>query len=185
LIWRPSAVEEMQLEVFAVNGLLSPKVVAHWRAPPVEHEEPQPEAGKIVSFLAFHERDLRYSAHPFLLGLLNEWELELQHLNSNGVLHIAGFITLFESFLRRDPHANLFRAFFHGQGLIVKRDPELTPVGGFGLQKRPCPLGDYAVYTPANSNRGWHKEWFYIRNPAEMPFQAFMGERPVKKNSWT
>jgi hypothetical protein len=32
--------------------------VAHWKAPPAEHEEPQPEAGEIVSFLALHERGL-------------------------------------------------------------------------------------------------------------------------------
>jgi hypothetical protein len=40
-----------------------------------------PEPSEIVSFLAFHERALGYPAHPFLLGLLNEWEVELQHLN--------------------------------------------------------------------------------------------------------
>jgi hypothetical protein len=67
-----------------------------------------PEPSEIVSFLAFHERALGYPAHPFLLGLLNEWEVELQHLNQNGVLHIAGFVTLYEGFVGIDPHANLF-----------------------------------------------------------------------------
>jgi hypothetical protein len=65
-------VEEAQLEDIAVKGLLPPRVVAHWRAPPAKHEEPQPEAGKIVSFLVFHERGLGYTAHPFPLELLNE-----------------------------------------------------------------------------------------------------------------
>jgi hypothetical protein len=82
--------------------------VAHKRAPPEEHEEPHPEADEIVSFLAFHKRGLRYLAHPFLLGLLNKWELELQHLNPNGVLHIASFVMLCEGFLRIDPNVNLF-----------------------------------------------------------------------------
>jgi hypothetical protein len=50
-------VEEAQLEDFKANKLLPPKV-AHWKAPPAEHEEPQPEAGEIVSFLALHERGL-------------------------------------------------------------------------------------------------------------------------------
>jgi hypothetical protein len=50
----------------------------------VEHEELQPEAGEIMSFLAFHECGLGYPVHLFLLGLLNEWEVELQHLNLNG-----------------------------------------------------------------------------------------------------
>jgi hypothetical protein len=41
---------------FTEKGLLPPKAVAHWRAPPAEHEEPQPEAYEIMSFLVFHKR---------------------------------------------------------------------------------------------------------------------------------
>jgi hypothetical protein len=114
---------------------------------PAEHEEPQREANEIVSFLKFHEHGLGYPAHPFLLWLLNEWEVELQHLNLNGVLHIAGFIMLYESFLGIDPHTNLLRAFFYNRALSVKGDPELVPVGGFGLQKRARWSGDYPAYT--------------------------------------
>jgi hypothetical protein len=180
-IWRPLTVEEMYLEDFVVKGLFLPKVVAHWRAPPVEHEELQPEADEIVSFIAFHEHSLWYPAHPVLLSLLNEWELELQHLNPNEVLHNAGFVMLYECFLKIDPHANLFRAFFHGRGLTVKGDQELAPVGGFGLQKKPRPSGDYPAYTPADSNRGWHEEWFYIRNLAETPFSAFTGAPSLRR----
>jgi hypothetical protein len=51
-------------------------MVAHWRAPPVEHDEAQPELGKIVSFLLFHVCSLGYSAHPFLLGMLNKWDVD-------------------------------------------------------------------------------------------------------------
>jgi hypothetical protein len=79
--------------------------------------------------------------------------LELQRLNLNGVLHIAGFVTLYNGFLGIDPHLNLFRAFFHAQGLSVKGDLELTP-GGFGLQKKPRKLGDYLAYTLVDSNWG-------------------------------
>ena len=60
---------------------------------------PCPWVGKVVSFLAFHERGLGYPAHWFLRGLLNELGLELQHLNPTGVLHIASFITVCEAFL--------------------------------------------------------------------------------------
>jgi hypothetical protein len=41
------------------------------------------------------------------------------------------------------------------------------------------------VYTPADSNQGWHEEWFYIRNPAGNLFPLFMGVCPVRKESWT
>ena len=45
--------------------------------------------------------------------------------------------------------------------------------------------GLYPAYLPYNSNRGWHGEWFYIRNPAEAPFPEFTGGRPEKQKSWS
>ena len=66
----------------------------------------------MVSFLTFHERGLGYPTHWFLRGLLNEWGLELQHLNLTGVLHITGFITICEAFLGMEPHADFFRWLF-------------------------------------------------------------------------
>lgn len=44
----------------------------------------------------------------FLRGLLNDWGLELQHLNPNGVLHIVGFVTICEAFVGMEPHDDLF-----------------------------------------------------------------------------
>jgi hypothetical protein len=127
------------------KGLLPSKELAHWRPPPVGHEEPRPGADEIVSF----------PAHLFRLGLLNEWGLELQHLNPNGVLHIAGFVTLCEGFLEIDLHAYMFRAFFYERGLSVKWDEELASVGGFAMQKRGGQSGELPAYTLAESNWGW------------------------------
>ena len=45
--------------------------------------------------------------------------------------------------------------------------------------------GSYPAYSLCDSNRGWHGEWFYIRNPVEAPFPAFTGGRPVKQKSWS
>jgi hypothetical protein len=67
--------------------------------------------------------------------------------------------------------------------LAVKGGPELALVRGFGLKKKPRQLRDYPAYTPADLNRGWHEEWFYIRNPEQLRFPAFMGARPMKKKS--
>ena len=52
--------------------------------------------------------------HWFLCGLLNEWGLELQHLNPMGVLHIAGFVTVYEAILGMEPHVDFFRRLFSG-----------------------------------------------------------------------
>ncbi|RLM69727.1 orf3 [Panicum miliaceum] len=173
--WHQSNVIESLLEDSAAKGFLPPKEVARWRAPPPEHEEPHPEPHEVVSFLAFHERGLGYLAHRFLRGLLHEWRLELQHLNLNGVLHIAGFDNLCEAFLGIEPHI-----------LSAKGETSsATPVGGFGLQRRPRHDDVYPEYTPAKSNKGWHGDWFYIRNPPEASFPEFHGGRPMRDLSWT
>ena len=36
----------------------------------------------------------------------------LQHLNLTEVLHVAGFITVYEAFLGMEPHVDLFRWIF-------------------------------------------------------------------------
>ena len=129
---RLATVRELVLKAFVVKGFLPPNEVAHWRAPRRE-DFPQPWASEVVYFFAFHERRLGYPAHWFLCGLLNEWGLELQHLNPTRVLHIAGFITVCEAFLRMEPHMDFFRWIFSGQALSEGKSLRITPVGGFAL----------------------------------------------------
>ena len=50
-----------------------------------------------------------------------------------GVLHIAGFVTVYEAFLRMELHADFFRWLFFGRALTVGNPPEVAPVGGFAL----------------------------------------------------
>ena len=123
---------ESMLKACAVKVFLPPKEVAHLRAPGRE-EFPQPRPDEVVSFLAFHEHGLGYPTHWFLCGLLNEWGLELQHLNPMGVLHIAVFITVCEAFLKMEPHGDFFHRLFSKQALSVGNPPEVVPVGGFAL----------------------------------------------------
>ena len=99
------------------------------------------------------------------------------------MLHIAGFVTVCEAFLGMEPHMDFFGRLFSGRTLTAGSLVETAPVGGFALQRK-LSMGDsYPVYTPCDSNRGWHREWFYIRNPAEAPFLAFTGGRPEKQKS--
>ena len=42
----------------------------------------------------------------------------------------------------------------------------------------------YPADSPCDSNRGWHGEWFYIRNPVEVPFLMFTRERLERRESW-
>ena len=71
--------------------------------------------------------------HWFLRGLLNEWGLELQHLNSTGVLHIVGFVTIYKAFLGMESHTDFFWWLFSEQTLPVGSPPKAAPVGGFVL----------------------------------------------------
>ena len=64
--------DEEVLAAFAEKGLLPSKEVAHWRAPMPGEVVQQPQADKVVSFLASHECRLGYPVHWFLRGLLNE-----------------------------------------------------------------------------------------------------------------
>jgi len=171
--WRPSNVDEEVLAAFAKKGLLPSKEVAHWRAPTLGEVVPQPRANKVISLLAFHERGLGYPMHWFLCGLLNEWGLELQHLNPTRVLHITDFITVCEAFLEMEPHVDLFRWIFSGWALSEWKLPRIALVGRFTLLKQPKPSVPYPAYLPSDSNQGWHDEWFFIRNPAEVPFPTF------------
>ena len=117
-------------------------------------------------------------------GLLNEWGLELQHLNPTRVLHVAGFVTICEAFLEMEPHVDFFRRIFIKRALSEGKLPRTSLVGGFTLQKKPSVSSSYPAYTPYDSNRGWHGEWFYIRNPAEAPFLPFTGRRLERQESW-
>ena len=69
----------------------------------------------------------------FLRGLLNEWGLELQHLNPTRVLHVLGFIAIYEAFLGMEPHMDLFRWIFTGRALSEGKPPRTLPVEGFAL----------------------------------------------------
>jgi len=46
--------------------------------------------------------------HRFLRGLLNEWGLELQHLNPTGLLHVAGIMTIYKAFLGMESLVDFF-----------------------------------------------------------------------------
>jgi hypothetical protein len=44
---------------------------------------------------------------------LQFYSLELHHLTPLGILHIAGFVTLYRAYMGVEPHFNLWNYFFH------------------------------------------------------------------------
>ena len=79
---------------------------------PREVDVPSPSDGYVVSFMHFHERGFATPAHKFLWGLLHYYQIELHHLNPNGIQHMAAFVALCEGFLGISPHFDLWWYFF-------------------------------------------------------------------------
>ena len=77
-----------------------------------EEDMPLPPDGYVVSFAHFHEHWFATPAHRFLWGLLQYYKIKVQHLNPNGIQHMAVFVALCEGFLGIIPHFDLWRYFF-------------------------------------------------------------------------
>ena len=110
--WCHSDITFQRMEGLIHCGLLRTRTsVEEWLLPGSE-DSPSPSDGYVVSFAHFHERGLMTPAHKFLQGLLHFYKIELQHLNPNGIQHMAAFIALCEGFLGISPHFDLWRYFF-------------------------------------------------------------------------
>ena len=93
-LWGRSSITSRCLEGLVRHGLLRPLfAVQEWLLPGDEHEPALPE-GYVVSFAIFHEQGFAVPAHRFLWGLLDYYEVELQHLTPNVVQHMATFVAL-------------------------------------------------------------------------------------------
>jgi hypothetical protein len=97
------------------------KLVKHGFMAVAEHEAcrlledpmfPAPVEGYMVSFVSFYKRGFDTPLHRFLHSLLRYYGLELHHLTSLGVLHIAAFMTLCEAYLRIDPELDFWKYVF-------------------------------------------------------------------------
>ena len=109
------------MEGLVKRGLLHGRTdAAEWLVPDRE-DAPAPPDGYVVSFTSFHERGLAVPPHLFSQGLLHHYQIELQHLNPNGIQHIAAFIAMCEGYLGIEPYFKLWRYFF-SISLIKKKE---------------------------------------------------------------
>ena len=94
------------------RGLLHARTLAEEWLLPDNEDSLSPPNGYVVLFTHFHEHGLTTPAHKLLWGLLHFYKIELQHLNPNGIQHMAAFGALCEGFLGISPHFDLWRYFF-------------------------------------------------------------------------
>ena len=92
--WCRSNISPQFLEGLVYHGLLHslPATEEWWL--PGDEDEPLPPEGYVVSFAQFHERGFTIPAHKFLRGLLDYYQVELQHLTPNRIQHMEAFIAL-------------------------------------------------------------------------------------------
>ena len=119
--WYHSDIIHTRMEDLIKRGLLRGRTKAvEWLVPGRE-EAPAPPNVYNVSFAPFHEHELTIPPHPFFRGLLHHYQIELQHLNPNGIQHIMAFIALCERYLGIEPHFKLWRYFF-SVSLLTKKE---------------------------------------------------------------
>jgi hypothetical protein len=68
-----------------------------------------------VECAAFYERGFGVPSHRFLHSLLQFYDLELYHLTSSRILHMAAFVTLYDAYMGIESHFDLWNYFFLAQ----------------------------------------------------------------------
>jgi hypothetical protein len=104
--WVPSDFTQKDLEKAQDDGLVSDDDQVTF---PSTERIPKPSSGFRVMFFAFLLHGLSLPAHEFLRGLLFMYGVQLHQLTPNSILHIACFITLYESILGIEPHFLLWK----------------------------------------------------------------------------
>ena len=92
--WYRSNITHACIEGLIKHSLLHKRTDAMERLVPAHEDVLMPPDGYLISFTPFHERRFAIPPHPFFWGLLHHYQTELQHLNPNGILHIAAFIAM-------------------------------------------------------------------------------------------
>jgi hypothetical protein len=105
--WVRSSVTERRLEELVHDGLLRPSTSRgqpERRVPPMNHREPAPPEGYVVSFVTFHERGLRMPLSRFMRAILHYYGVELHHLTPNSVSQVAIITAVCEGYLGMEPN---------------------------------------------------------------------------------
>jgi hypothetical protein len=121
------------LQELADQGLIQEKGLTDWKVPG-EHQVPNLNPGEIVLFLSFIHAGLCLPASPFLHRFLNYFEISLNHLTPNGVLHLSIFVHFCEAFFGILPSITLFHYLFHLK--LHPRSDNTSILGGCGIQFR-------------------------------------------------
>jgi hypothetical protein len=110
-LWPIPTTTEDQLRELVSDGLIQEKDFANWKILG-QHRVPTPGPGEIILFIFFVRASLCLPASPFLHHFLHYFDISLNHLTMNAILHLLVSVHLCEAFLGIIPSISLFRFFF-------------------------------------------------------------------------
>lgn len=88
---------------------------------------------------------------------------------------MVAFVALCEEFLGIEPHFELLRYFFT-VNLQKKREKGMSDLsmlmGCASVHLRNNQAGEYMTLKLSSSNKGWHRQWFYLKNDAAAPSRS-------------
>jgi hypothetical protein len=141
--WSRSSATQERLEELIEEGLLRPitsTVAPEWITLEKGVDVPNPLAGYVLSFMAFHERGLGISASRFLRALPSWYEVELHNFNPNSIVQAAIFAAVCEGYLGIPPHWNLWLHLFKAEHFTKATESggsrKMVRAGGCTLQVR-------------------------------------------------
>jgi hypothetical protein len=126
-------ISEFDLLRLVDAGVLPPKELCSWRIF-CGVTVPTEDTHESVIYVPFLIRGLALPVSPFFRGLLDFYNLNLNHLNPNSILQISIFIHLCEAFLGILPHFGLWKYLYHCRSGMVGGQHQL--VGGTSLELR-------------------------------------------------
>jgi hypothetical protein len=119
---------------------------------------------KVVVLAFFYERGFGFPLHPFVLGIMFYYGLELWNLHPNNILHIACFMTQCEACLSMAPHWMFWKHLFSAR--VSPGRGGQSFIGSFNIQLHGSQMASYLPISPHSSVCGYDGEWFYVRNLA-------------------
>nr|TKW28327.1 hypothetical protein SEVIR_3G310903v2 [Setaria viridis] len=158
--WQHSMMKEEAVQVLVDAKLLQPKEILEWCPTFPNAWQFEEHPAETVMLVHFVERGLAVPTSDFFRGILEYYNLQLLHLNPNGVLHMSIFVHLCEVYLGVPPSLELFRKLFHCKPQPSAQRTEVF--GGAGFQLRNS--NAYIEYNLTDSYGDWKKRWFYIGN---------------------
>jgi len=176
--WRPSSMTERRLLELEREGLLRPRVSSsrpEWIAQVVDHREPRPPKGYVVSFTKFHRHCLGSPPSHFMRALCHHYGVELQHFSPNAITAAAVFAAVCEGYLGMMPHWDLWLHLYRGElfhapsGTTGVRKPVwagcLILVLKTGKAEKPR---EYIPMGLTSNHARWDSQWFYLRNDDDL-----------------